>query len=192
MESEASNLMEDRTDAALIHQARTGDREAFRGLVERHQDRVFGLAVTMLGNRTEAEDVAQEVFLKAYRNLAAFRGDARFGTWLYRVTVNGCWDVLRRRRRVRQGLAEAAQQPPSPSPLPPMGGEDQGEGVDVERVRAALARLEPDDRAVLRLREIDGLPYEDMATTLGVTVEAVKSRLFRARERFREVWHATE
>ncbi|MEK7767376.1 MAG: sigma-70 family RNA polymerase sigma factor, partial [bacterium] len=95
--------MEDRTDAALIHQARTGDREAFRGLVERHQDRVFGLAVTMLGNRTEAEDVAQEVFLKAYRNLAAFRGDARFGTWLYRVTVNACWDVLRKRRREREG-----------------------------------------------------------------------------------------
>ena len=75
------------------------------------------------------------------------------------------------------------------------GGEDAAptrmEG-QAERVKAVLVRLEPDDRAVLRLREIDGLPYEDMATTLGVTVEAVKSRLFRARERFREVWHATE
>lgn len=177
--------MEDRTDVELVRSANGGDRHAFRRLVERHQDRVFGLACSMLGNRTVAEDVAQEVFLKAYRNLASFRGDARFGTWLYRMTVNGCWDVLRKRSRERAGLAEAAQQPSS-------GERGSGEGADVERVKVALARLEPDDRAVLRLREIDELPYEEVATVLGVTVEAVKSRLFRARERFREVWHETE
>ncbi len=199
--------MEERTDAALVRSANGGDRNAFRWLVERHQDRVFGLACSMLGNRTDAEDVAQQVFLKAYRSLAQFRGDARFGTWLYRMTVNGCWDVLRKRRREREahvgatswspaaGSGEGASGGPAAPPVVAVGGEHaptREGGVDVGRVRTVLARLEPDDRAVLRLREIDGLSYEDVAATLGVTVEAVKSRLFRARGRFREVWHETE
>jgi len=187
----SSNPPAEPGDAELVARARKGDRAAFDGLVARHQDRVFTMAYRMLGHREEALDACQEVFLAAYRSLGAFEEKARFTTWLYRVTVNRCRDELRKRgfvKHTRPASLDAtpdgtALEPPAdPSADPARAAESRERD---EHVARAIAALPEESRAVLVLRDVQGLAYDEIAAVLAVPVGTVRSRLFRARAQLR-------
>lgn len=164
--------------------ARRGDRSAFRELYERHAPVVFRVALRMLGHRTDAEDVTQEVFVTLFRRLPSFDFRSAFETWVYRITVNACYDVLRRRQRRaphRGAYPEAPDdEPAAPDRRPPPL--EAALAGDVQRhVAEGLARLHPDLRAALVLKEIEDRSYQDIADVLGCSTGTVASRLARAR-----------
>jgi RNA polymerase sigma-70 factor (ECF subfamily) len=166
-------------DEDLIHRYLGGDVQAFGVLVERHERRVYNLALRMTGREEDARDATQDAFLSALRKLKGFRGEAAFTTWLYRVTVNACYDLLRKRQRAPL-LHERppGEGPPVPEPASP----DHADLVDLSLdVRSALLEVPPDFRAVLILCDAQDLPYEEAAAILGVPVGTVKSRLHRGR-----------
>jgi RNA polymerase sigma-70 factor (ECF subfamily) len=177
-------------DAELVARARGGDRAAFDALVLRHQDRVYNMAFRMLGDREEALDAAQEIFLAAYRSLGAFESKARFSTWLYRVTVNRCRDELRKRgtaKHARPASLEGAQNRSIEPPAP--GGADPARAAEArerhEAVARAIASLPEETRAAVVLRDVQGLSYEEIAEVLGVPAGTVRSRIFRGRAQLR-------
>jgi len=166
-----------------------GDPEAFSSLVERHQQRLFRLCERFLGDAEEARDAVQDVFLKAFRKAGAFRPRGQIYTWLYRIAVNHCLNKLRRRRLVgfaRLSAAETAEgdpppfDPPDPAPDPAAALASRRRW---EATRMALARLPPNQRAVVVLVRFEGLSYREAAAALGVTEGAVESRLVRAMRR---------
>jgi RNA polymerase sigma-70 factor, ECF subfamily len=163
------------TDTDLIARFRSGEADAFAELVSRHERRVYNLAYRMLGRAEDARDATQDAFVSCYRNLAKFRGDAAFGTWLHRIAVNACYDLLRKRPPDPVELTEAT------------AGARAGQGdiadeaaaaLDVQR---ALLTVPEEFRAVLIMHDIQGLPYDDIALALGVPLGTVKSRLHRGR-----------
>lgn len=175
--------MADRSDAELLAAAQAGHRDAFSDLVLRHQDRIYRLALKFVRRPDLAEDVAQRVFLNAYARLAEFKAEAAFTTWLYRIAFNESVSTLRyeKRRRmapIQEGAGEAPAVDGNPS-----------EAMEREearsRVQAALARIDPEDRALLLMREMEGLDYSRIAQVLEVPVGTVRSRLHRAREALR-------
>ncbi len=183
-------------ERALVERAAGGDGAAFETLVLRYQDRVYGLALRLTGAPEEAEDVTQEAFLRAYKGLAAFGGRSSFYTWLFRITFNAAHSEVRRlgRRHEREkvlpiGAAanedDDAQQNPGVAD-PPSREADPAAAVETadsaERVRRAIDGLEPDHRAVVVLRDVEGLSYEEIAEVVGASRAAVKSRIHRARE----------
>ncbi|HYB73040.1 MAG TPA: sigma-70 family RNA polymerase sigma factor [Candidatus Sulfotelmatobacter sp.] len=179
-------------DRGLVDRARAGDAGAFEALVRRYQAWVFTLALRMVGDRGEAEDVAQEVFLKAYRGLKTFRGASRFSTWLYAIATHHCLNHLQaraRRPRPARGSGAAAgaagEDPPDPVDRLPDGAprpDELLERADLERtVQAELQCLTEEQRAILVLRDIQGLTYEVIAQALGLELGTVRSRLHRAR-----------
>jgi len=180
-------------DAELVARARDGDRAAFDQLIVRHQDRVYNMALRMLGHPDDALDLAQEVFLSAYRAIGGFEAKAAFSTWLYRVTVNRCRDELRRRgtvKHTRPRPLDARRDPDGTPADPPASGPSPHE-VAVAResealVAAAVAALPGDAREVLVLRDVEGLAYEEIAQVLEVPVGTVRSRLNRARTLLRD------
>jgi RNA polymerase sigma-70 factor (ECF subfamily) len=163
-----------------VEQAVEGDRAAFGRLVEAYQKPVYNLAYRMLGNPLEAEDAAQEAFVRAYSKLHTYRPERKFSTWLLSITSHHCIDRLRRRRFVWLSLDE---------PLPPASlASEHGlpeeaalRGETRDEVRVLLSGLEPTYRAPIVLRYWHELSYSEIADTLGITVAAVKSRLHRAR-----------
>jgi RNA polymerase sigma-70 factor (ECF subfamily) len=169
------------TDLELVIRSRRGDRDAFAALVRKYQRRVLTLATRILDNRTEAEDIAQDIFAKVFQALPDFRGAARFSTWLYRITVNQCLNDLRRRARQQQTLATTeprgwVRESPTSNPLRTL---EQKERLAL--VQAKLQSLSPDQRTIILLREIDGLSYESIGEVLQLESGTVKSRLHRAR-----------
>lgn len=175
-------------------QARAGDRAAFDELVVRHQDRVYNMSLRMLGNREDALDVAQEIFLTVYKSLANFEAKARFSTWLYRVTVNRCRDELRRRSTVKHTR---------PRSLDARVNADDERGLEPEAavatphesavakethelVTAAIDGLPDESKEVLLLRDVEDLSYEEIAEVVEIPVGTVRSRLNRARTLLRE------
>lgn len=176
----------------LIRKVCAGDSEAFEPLVREHQGRVYAIALRMMGNEADAQDAAQEAFLKAYTSLREFRGDSRFSTWLCRLTGNVCIDALRRRSRRQESSLyvqddegeELAPDIPDPAPTP----EEQTERAETrQEVREAIAALPEGDRQVLTLRELGGLSYEEIAERLSLPPGTVKSRLNRARKKLCEM-----
>jgi RNA polymerase sigma-70 factor (ECF subfamily) len=161
------------TDTDLITRFRSGDPQAFADLVARHERRVYNLAYRMLGRAEDARDATQDAFVSCYRNLARFRGDAAFGTWLHRIAVNACYDVLRKRPPDPVELTEATAVA-DPGDV----AERAVAALDVQR---ALLAVPPEFRAALIMHDIQGLPYEDIAVALGVPTGTVKSRLHRGR-----------
>lgn len=161
------------TDEELVRRFLEGDRDAFGDLVQRHERRVYNLAYRMLGNREEARDAMQDVFLTCLRKLGAFRGESAFATWLHRVTVNQCYDTLRRRAR-----EQPVEEQPEPRDAVPDPASAAAAAVDVQR---ALMAVPPEFRAVLVMHDVQGIPYDEIAEALGAPVGTVKSRLHRGR-----------
>jgi RNA polymerase sigma-70 factor, ECF subfamily len=178
-------------DRELVKRAQKEDKEAFEELVRRHQARVFAVAGGILRNKEDVEDIAQQVFLKVYFSLKRFDQRAAFSTWLYKITVNECWDLLRK-RKVRPLLYEADL---SEEQARQYGAseekEEQAQDVS-ERLekRQELERLldclEERDRMMLVLKEVQGFSVEEIAEILGINGNTVKVRLFRARQRITE------
>src|SRR5256714_2489951 len=167
----------------LLERLRAGDARAFEELVIAYQHRVYGVALRMLGSRAEAEEIAQEVFLRAYRAIGACRGEARLGTWLYGIASRLCLNRLasphRRMARGEEAVAEVA------APTPDAAGAAERGELDAA-LRAAIAELPEDRRLVLVLRDVEGLSYEEIAETLAIDPGTVRSRLHRARLQLKE------
>jgi RNA polymerase sigma-70 factor, ECF subfamily len=185
-------------EAVWVDKARAGDQAAFRHLVETNQGRLFALAIGMLRNRDAAMDAVQESFIKAYKKLHSFEGNAAFSTWIYRICVNLCIDFKRADARRKTGNLEGLG-----------GAEAIGEGiystVDIlpgtgganpvrnahnkelgEQLDLAMASLSDEHRAVLLLREVEGMSYDEISETLEIPRGTVMSRLFHARRNMQE------
>ena len=178
-------------DFPLIKQSQGGDQQAFRRLVEKYQNQVFRAAYALMGNREDADDIAQEVFIRAYRALPGFQFRSKVYTWLYRITVNCCLDEAERRNRLSwisleqilergmdldELLGRAARSP-----------EDALSDVELEAaIQEMLRTLSPEYRTIIVLREMEVLAYEEIAQVLDCSMGTVKSRLFRARSELRK------
>ena len=192
--SAADRATADARDRALIHRLKDGDDRAFEELVRIYQDRVFSLSLRMIGNRQEAEDLAQEVFMTVHRAIASYRGDGRFYTWLYRIASNTCKNrikYLRGRhfhRSVPVDETPEAQVPAGEAgPGVPLqsrvhGPEAMTEGNRLEAaVQRELAALDPEHRLLIVLRDVQGLSYHEILRITGLQEGTLKSRLHRAR-----------
>jgi RNA polymerase sigma-70 factor (ECF subfamily) len=171
-----------------VRRAQAGRKDAFEELVRRHQQRVFAVANGILRGREDAEDIAQQVFVKAYFSLKRFDQRAAFSTWLYKITVNECWDWLRK-RKVRPLVYESDLSEEQARRFG-MAGEQPGAGPDVsermaarQRVELLLEALDEQDRTMLILKEVRGLSVEEVAEAMELNTNTVKVRLFRARRR---------
>jgi RNA polymerase sigma-70 factor (ECF subfamily) len=166
-------------DEVLVRRYLDGDATAFAGLVERHQTRVFNLALRILGDPEDARDAAQETFLTALRKLSQFRGEAAFTTWLHRVAVNACYDSLRAkgRRPMLHAVADPTAPPPEGPPVPDHADEAAG-SIDVAR---ALREIPDEYRVAVVLADVQDLPYDEIAKVLDIPVGTVKSRVHRGR-----------
>lgn len=184
-------------DAEMVRAVLAGDMLAFRGLVEKYEDRVYGMVLGMLRNREDARDVAQEAFVKAYRSLSTFRLEAGFYTWLYRIAMNLAIDHVRRKKRsgAVSSFDEAVAARDDMGEIAAAHHED-GPGRVVDRkelhgqILAALETLPEDQREVVLLREVDGLSYRDIADVMGVPEGTVMSRLFYARKKLQKALEA--
>ncbi|MSS71488.1 MAG: sigma-70 family RNA polymerase sigma factor [Candidatus Latescibacteria bacterium] len=171
-------------DAELVRRCGEGDQEAFRTLVTRYHPRIFNLIHNLVKDRDEADDLAQEVFIKAFRSLAGFKGQAQIYTWLYRIAVNRCLDWLKNRGRHPEMTLERVEVYRADEAHLQSPGTADAEMVQRELGRAlekALQAIPSDYRVALTLREVDGLSYEEIAEVMECSVGTVKSRLFRAR-----------
>ena len=172
-------------EAELVAAAKNGDRAAFDQLVRLTYAATFTLAFRLTANEEDARDVVQDAYLKAYRGLKRFRGDARFSTWMYRITANCASTLLS--RRSRSSHDELSVDEPVADRRPEADPEAMAEaGYVRDRMTAALADLPPRLRAVVVLRDIYDLPHEAIAAELGISQEAAKVRLHRARRKLRE------
>jgi RNA polymerase sigma-70 factor, ECF subfamily len=174
------------SDWELVQRTRSGDREAFRELVERYQRKIAALALGILRSREDALDVVQETFTKAYQNLDRFKGDAAFYTWVYRIAYNLCVDHQRRNAKLAHVSLDADDSgPPLPleldGPPPDEPFERTRDAEIARRVQEAIRGLTPDHRAVILLRELEGLSYEEISQVLDCPKGTVMSRLHYAR-----------
>lgn len=179
-------------DELLIRRAQRGDADAFEQLLLEHQKNVYNLCYRMAGNPDDAMDLSQETFLRAWRCLDQYQFASAFSTWLYRLCSNICIDFLRRRRRQQTVPltfedADGEEQTyavPDAQPLP----EEQVElKLTRETLAAAMAQLLPEDRAVLQLRVVNEMSYEQIADVLDIQIGTVKSRLSRARNQLKKI-----
>ena len=179
-------------DELLIRRAQSGDEGAFEQLLLAHQKSVYNLCLRMAGNPDDALDLSQEAFIRAWRALGQYQFDAAFSTWLFRLTSNICIDFLRKQKRQQHMSLTATDEDESgeefavPDPAP--GPEEQA--VHNERRQAvaqAMAALPGDYRAVMQLRAVEALSYEQIAEILDIKVGTVKSRLARARAQLRKI-----
>jgi RNA polymerase sigma-70 factor, ECF subfamily len=166
----------------LLDACRRREPEAFEELVERTQRQVYTLAYRLVGDRHEAEDVAQEAYLRVYRSLRGFRGDARFETWLYRVVANTAMTQLRRRGRFGDLLADGQDvlllQPPA---------RQAEDGLEEDEIKRALGSLPLGQRTVVVLKDVYGFSCQEIGEQIGASEGAVKVRLHRARRRLKEL-----
>ncbi|AMN47307.1 RNA polymerase sigma-70 factor, ECF subfamily [Steroidobacter denitrificans] len=175
------------TDQQLVERVQAGDKSAFNLLVLKYQHRVLKLVGRFLNDPAEAEDVAQEAFLKAYRALGTFRGDSAFYTWLYRIAINTAKNALVSNRRRPVDFDLDLQDPDQYDRHAKLKEADTPEGVLLtdeirEVVERALEQLPEDLRTAIVLRELEGLSYEEIADAMDCPVGTVRSRIFRARE----------
>lgn len=195
----ARRMEQDRRDKILVRRLKLGDERAFQELVQTYQNRVFGLVFRMIGNRQEAEDLAQDVFLTVYKAIGSYRGEGRFYTWLYRVASNTCKNRIKYLKgrhfntRVDVDDNTEAQMPSREggalhslqSQVP--GPEAMIQGQRLQRaIQRELANLDEEHRLLIVLRDIEGLPYADIMRITGLPAGTVKSRLHRARVALKE------
>jgi len=181
------------TDAAALARAKAGDKDGFRLLVERHSRSVFRLAYRLTGNEQDAEDVVQETFLRAYKQLRNFESRASFGTWLYRIAANYSLDLIRARKRHQEnrpagyadvnGEADALLSIPAPEP----GPDRVAYSTQLEhRISSAMGALSEQERSAFVLRHFEGFSIEEIASTLGLGASAAKHSIFRAVQKLRK------
>jgi RNA polymerase sigma-70 factor, ECF subfamily len=184
------SLQDTVVDEELVRAAANGDRPAFDDLVRRHQDRVFNLCVWFLFDYQEADDMAQEVFIKAYRSLKSFRFEAKFSTWLYRIAVNTCknrvnsleYRIKKWTDRLNTGdmnPGDAADEDHSSQTFSPQEHLEKKEKM--QQIKKAVNGLSGDKKAVVVLRDIEGLSYDEIARITGLAIGTIKSKLARAR-----------
>ena len=180
----------DPDERKLVEAARQGDAAAFEALVKKHQRKAYAVALGMVHDADEARDICQDAFLKAHKNLAGFEGDAQFFTWLYRIIANLCIDHLRKRRGERMEFDEtvANDDASDDSGIAPRRlGFDPGRALADKELRqhiqTALAKLTAPHRAVLIMREVEGLSYKEMADVMNCSIGTIMSRLFHARKK---------
>ena len=179
----------------LIDRAQQGDREAFRQLVERSNVEVYRLAYDMTRNHHDAEDLSQEVFIRAYRSLDRFRREAKWSTWLYRITFNLCLDHKDKQSRQRMEYMDntgdddtaggGAHADTRSNPGPGSPDRETESAMIQENIEQALSRLPVQERAVFSLRHYHDLPLKEIAETMDIAEGTVKSHLFRAVQRLR-------
>lgn len=176
-------------ERALIRRLQDRDERAFRELLELHRDRVFNITYRMLGNRTEAEDVAQEVFITVFKTIDSFRGESKFSTWLYRVAVNHTKNrikyLARRHDKKRDELDERSPETDNATTGSPARAPQPDKALasaQMEKLmQDAIAALEEDQRTVVVLRDVEDLSIEEICEITGLPDGTVKSRLHRAR-----------
>ena len=179
-------------DKELVERAKKGDQDAFEQLVLDNQNRVYSLALRLVNDREEAEDLAQEAFVKAWQGLRSFQGESSFATWVYRLTTNLCIDWLRKQRR-REGVAPSVSLDDEESGWAEPADRDSDPHLLLEkseRGRALARGLDklPDwQRRALVLRELSGLSYQEIGEALEVDLGTVKSRIARARQSLRKI-----
>lgn len=171
-------------DTDVVRRCLDGDLDAFGVIVDRYGGRLVNLAYHMIGDRHEAEDVAQDAFLRAYRALRSFRRRARFSSWLYRIALNACKDRLKARSRQGMGVEpdslEALGRPPDGSVVG-----DAAQSELSEKMQEAIRRLPYVYREAFVLRHLQGLEYVEVARIAGVSTDAIRVRAYRAREMLR-------
>jgi len=197
MNKEAASRQDlDQEDQGWVASFQRGDKKAFDRLVLKYQRKVFNICYRFLGDYDEANDSAQETFVKVYRALAGFRGDARFSTWLYRIAVNTCKNkvgslAFRMGRRTRSVDApkELDENMVKPALVDASRGpDDEYEGKEkMSRIQKAMETLPGEQRSLVVLRDIEGLSYEEIGEATGLQIGTVKSKLSRAREKLRDL-----
>ncbi|HLI49213.1 MAG TPA: sigma-70 family RNA polymerase sigma factor [Chthonomonas sp.] len=180
----ATATPEQREELYWLQRCAEGDERAVRWILQKYRDRVVRLAAQVLRSSREAEDIAQEAFVKAFRQIGQFRGEVSFYAWLYRIVVNLCLDRMRRKStKLETSLdAEALSTLVAPSV-------DTDQRLAIEQI---INSLSPPIRAALILREVEGLEYAEIAEVLDIPVGTVRSRLSAAREQFRQKWLALQ
>jgi RNA polymerase sigma-70 factor (ECF subfamily) len=165
------------SDEALLARFVAGDDDAFELLMKRHEDRIYALAFRMTGDRADALEATQDTFIAAFRQARSFRGDAAFSTWLYRVGINSCRDLLRKRARLPEPVAEFDEQPLGAAPA-----HVEEEAIDRIDLGRALADLPEDYREAVALHDLGGLAYDEIAAIASVPIGTIKSRISRGRK----------
>lgn len=190
MRTEAENADGKIEDAGLVRKSQGGDTSAFDELVTRYRGKVYAMIYNMVRNEQDAWDLAQDGFLKAWKSIGSFRGQSSFYTWLYRIAANVAIDWLRK-RQIGSGtefddaielknIELGSVTVPKPEPLP---DEKMGHDEIRRRIDAALQKLSPEHRAVIVMKEMDGLQYTEIAAALDCSLGTVMSRLFYARKK---------
>ena len=179
-----SNLVSDvkSADLELVGRIREGDGSAFEALYRQHSTRLYNLANRMTGGRGDADDLLQDIFLLAYRKLGSFRGESSLGTWLYRLAMNHCLDVLRNRQTRMGHQTDSLDEPDAmrlASPVPVLGAVSR---IDLER---AIEALPPACRAAFLLHDVEGFGHQEVGTMLGISEGTSKSQVHKARMRIR-------
>jgi RNA polymerase sigma-70 factor (ECF subfamily) len=174
-------------EAELISAARAGDRKAFEELVRQTYVDTYTLAIRLTGNEEDARDVVQEAYLRAWKSIRRFRGDAAFSTWMYRITANAASTATHRRRRTATEELDETSSTLVDERLEIDPVQSAEANALQGRVAAALQQLPPKLRSVVVLKDVYDLPHEDIAKELGISVPAAKVRLHRARRQLREV-----
>lgn len=184
-------------DLTLVKRVKTGDQRAFKLLVERYQRKIYAVALGMVKDKEEALDISQEAFVKVYKYLDHFKGDSSFYTWLYRITVNICIDALRKKQALRGEqveLDEAVKMDTAEANIGALGSRlgtnPQKSALRkelAEKIQQALEAVPEKHRAILLLREVEGMSYEDLSRTLEIPKGTVMSRLFHARTKVQKI-----
>lgn len=174
------------TDEELVDLVCKGETRRFEELVQRHQDAVYSMALRYTPERSDAEDVAQEVFLRAFRSISAFRREAKFSTWLYRITYNLCVDWARKNRRGRFTWRTIEEDEEIADGRWNVEAEALSKSAAAE-IRRAADRLEERYRSVIMMYYYEDLSYEEIGEILGVQTKTVETRLYRARRMLRKM-----
>ena len=202
MQGEVAREMDEAEAAALeerllLARLRRGEPEAFEALVHTHQDRLYDFCLRMLGDREEAYDLVQEVFVSAHQHLGRFREDSKLSTWLFRIGKNHCINRLKYLKRRGRGRSEEYDEQHEGALLDSLGAPPGPDAAlesahEQARVQGALCQLEPDARMLVALRDIEGLSYEEIVAITELPLGTVKSRLHRAREKLAGLLGALE
>jgi RNA polymerase sigma-70 factor (ECF subfamily) len=191
--------MAEEEDRELLSRAQAGEVDAFEGLVERHRDQVYGVALRILRSPADAAEIAQETFLSAYQHLAEFRGEAAFGSWVHRIAANQALMRLRHQKVIQSAVDELKGPEFNPrgslvdAPRPEWARDAEDQALDAElrkAIQQATERLPEAYRQVFLLKDVEGLSYEQIAEATGDSIPAIKSRLHRARLALREAIEA--